>query len=563
MIKRLWQLNRSERWKMWAQIIGQWCGELLVVSVVWAGAEWILSDHVDRWWFWLIGAQLLVTVSYWLSVRRLNQNGWAVAASQALQKRYLTAYLQTTGVDETSVMKVLHQDLSTLKKVTIFFDTIIPTIIQLTLTGIVALVIGIVVRPLTVLIPIAGILLLGMGMGMLQGLGDRKNLAFIASFNAMGQRFLDDFRGMATLIMYQRQHQYADDFEHDTEHFRQKTMGVLEYQLQSLTIMDFCLYGAIGFFLLAQGHAVVTGSLALSTAIGIGTLMAVWLIDFRKFGYFMHVFMSTLPKLKHVFSVIDTGSETQVAPGTRLAGVHQIDLSGTVGYDHPLFTVPGLTLTPGRVIGLTGPSGSGKSTLAQILMGRLPLLSGRVIVDQETDLATVAPLAWQQNVAYLGPTTRLFDGTIADNLLMGHELPGWQERLEKLDLCQFTRTLPAGYATPVGENGAQLSPGQRQQVAVARAVLADKAVYIFDEVTSNIDPENADVIMAELQRLAREKVVLLITHRLADLKRLTDLYLVDGQRLVHGDFDSLRADFPAFKTLVAEQDQLLTEAGLQ
>lgn len=161
MLKRLWQLGRSQRWKMWVQLLGQWLSELLVVSVVWAGAQWVLTDRVAPVWGWLIGAQVVLTLVYFVTVRRLTARGWAVTASRELQDQYLRAYLTRTATTDDSVMTVLHQDLSTLKRVAIFFDTIIPTIIQLILTGIVLVVVGLAVHPLTVLIPFAGIVLLG------------------------------------------------------------------------------------------------------------------------------------------------------------------------------------------------------------------------------------------------------------------------------------------------------------------------------------------------------------------------------------------------------------------
>lgn len=562
MVKRLWGLGRDSRWKMWVQLFGQWFSELLVVTVLWAATEWIVADHVSPILLWVIGLQLLVTLIYLVAIKRINKHGWAVAASRDLQKRYLHAFLKQTGTSD-DVMKVLHQDLSTLKGVTIFFDTIIPTILQLALTGIVVIIIGLLIHPISVLIPFAGILLLGMGMGMLQGMGDKTNFAYIKSFNHMGQRFLDDFLGMSTLIMDQRQHRYAKDFKTDSENFRQKTMGVLVYQLQSLTIMDFCLYGAIGFFLFAQGHAVLRGTLSLSSAVGLGALTVVWLIDFRKFGYFMHVFMSTLPKIKRLFMVIDNSSTSDSVESQSLSSVDEIAIQGEFGYKDRLVKIDDLNLSAGHIVGLTGVSGSGKSTIAKTLMKQLPLLDGKIILNNTTDLTEVDHLTWLQHVAYLGPTTSLFDGTIQDNLLLGVNRSDWQKVLQKLGLCQFVNDLPEKFATPVGENGSQISPGQRQQIAVARAILSNKEVYIFDEVTSNIDPDNADTILKAIEKIADQKIVLLITHRLADLKQLATVYLISERKLVAGDFASLQADVPEFKGLVQAQQKLLTEAGLQ
>ncbi|CAJ1228078.1 cytochrome bd biosynthesis protein [Levilactobacillus zymae] len=562
MIKRLWQLGAAQRWKMEVQLVGQWLSRLLVVTLVWAGAQWALRGTVNAVLLGLIGLQLVVTVLYLVASRWLSRNGWAAAASQDLQRQFLNATFRPTQAT-TNVMQGLQQDLSTLRAVTIFFDTVIPTILQLILTGLVLLGVVLWAHAWTVVIPVGGILLLGMGMGLLQGLGNRQNLAYIQSFNRMGQRFLDDFLGMSTLIMYQRQHRYAQDFATDSEDYRQKTMGVLRYQLQSLTIMDFCLYGAIGYFLLAQVNAVQAHTLALSTALGIGTLTAVWLIDFRQFGYFMHVFMSTLPKLRHLFAVIDAAAvpQTGTAVVTLDAPVTRLQLTGTVGHTDQSLLTTDLTLTAGQLVGLTGPSGSGKSTLAQTLMQRQPLLAGQILVNGTTDLAAVAPTDWLKHFAYLGPTAKIFAGSIQDNLLLGNQAIDWQQRLTDLGLCHFVVDLPAGYATQVGENGAQLSPGQRQQVAVARAVLANKDGYLFDEVTSNIDPTNANQILSVIQQLAQTKLVLLITHRLDDLNRLDRLLFLTDHQLISGTFTSLQTQVPAFAQLVQEQQRLLKEVA--
>lgn len=549
MVKRLWGLGRSARWTMWLQIFGQWFSEMLVVTVLWAGAQWLFSNRISGVLLGLIIAQIFITLIYLLFIKQINKNGWAVAASRDLQDRYLHAYLSDVDGTDFDVMKVLQQDLRTLKGVTIFFDTIIPTILQLILTAIVVIILGSFIHPLSVLIPFAGILLLGMGMGMLQGMGDKTNLRYIKSFNLMGQRFLDDFLGMSTLIMNGRQQQYAEDFKKDAENFRQKTMNVLVYQLQSLTIMDFFLYGAIGFFLIAQGRAGSADSLAVSQAIGLSAITVIWLIDFRKFGYFMHVFMSTLPKIKRLFKIIDAETTEQTEATVEVSDIAKIRLNGKFGYETPLVEIDDLQLIPGQIVGLTGPSGSGKSTVAKTLMKRLPLLSGEIEVDDATELDQISTENWLKHVAYLGPKAVLFDGTIEENLFQDNSSDDWQKILQDLNLCQFVTQLPQGYQTQVGENGSQISSGQRQQIAVARAILNDKQVYIFDEVTSNIDPENADLILTAIKKISLRKTVLLITHRLADLEQLPQLYLITNKKLVSGDFASLQADVPEFKQL--------------
>lgn len=119
--------------------------------------------------------------------------------------------------------------------------------------------------------------------------------------------------------------------------------------------------------------------------------------------------------------------------------------------------------------------------------------------------------------------------------------------------------LPEQFNTIVGEDGSLLYPGQKQQIAVARAILANKPAYIFDEVTSNIDTVNAEVILAAIKSLATDKAVLLITHRLEDIEQLSKVYMIDNQKLVVGSPEELANQVPAFKQLITEQRKLLAE----
>lgn len=559
MLKRLWQLGQPQRWRTYLQVLGQWLSELLVLTILVTLTLRYTNHQWSQFWVTLLVVQVVLVLLYQgLLASRLSDR-WAHAASTELQTQFFDYYLAQTGPSQQQTMTVIHQDLGTIKRLSVLYDTIIPTTLQLILTGMMMVVAIIWYHPITVLIPLFGILAVGAGMGMLQGMGNKKNLAYIDSFNQMGERFLADFNGMKTLIMYNRQQRYAKDFATDSENFRQKTMGVLSYQLQTLTIMDFFLYGALGWFVMAQGQAIQQGTLTLPHAVLISTLVCLWLIDFRKFGYFIHIFISLLPKVSHLFQLLDQPLTVTTTATSQALTPHKIQLSGTVGYEAPLLTDVDFTLTRGHLVGLAGTSGSGKSTLAKTLLQQLPLLSGTLTVDDQP-LAAIAQLDWWQTIAYLGPDTVLFDDTIEHNLLLGVSHPGnWQARLADLGLCQFVLALPNQFQTQVGENGAQLSQGQRQQVAVARAILADKAVYLFDEITANIDVENADVILAAIKKLAQTKLMLLITHRLADIEQLPACYLIDQGHLTYGTPQQLAQQVPAFQALLDEQAALLKE----
>ena len=564
MIKKLWRLGQAERWRSMVLVFCQWTSAMLVVTILWLAANYISTNNWSLGLLMTVVVQIIVMLAYGIwGVNRLSDR-WATSASEELQQRFIGYYLNDQSVDQTQTMQIIHQDLGTIKGLAVFYDTIIPTILQLILTGVVMTITILFVHPITVLIPWLSIVAIVILMGMLQGMGHKKNNSYIKSFNQMGQRFLDDFKGMNTLIMYHRQHLYAKKFAADSENYRQKTMGILIYQLQTLTIMDFCLYGALGWFVLAQGFAVKAGTMEMPAAVLISAIVCVWLIDFRKFGYFIHIFISLLPKINRLFKLIDSdeGREQLKDNQSVTLKLQRIELQGSIAFgDHEILNNSSLSLTKGQLIGLTGPSGSGKSTIAKLLMKQLEMTTSNILVN-DLPLSKITREQWWQSIGYLGPEMVLFEGTIEDNLLLGMKSEmDWRQTLKKLNLCDFVYQLPDQFQTMVGEDGSLISPGQKQQLAVARAILADKQAYVFDEITSNIDGDNAKIILAAINQLANDKIVLLITHRLEDIKHLQQVYLLDQQTLVAGSSEELSTQVPAFKRLIDEQNRLISEVS--
>ena len=166
----------------------------------------------------------------------------------------------------------------------------------------------------------------------------------------------------------------------------------------------------------------------------------------------------------------------------------------------------------------------------------------------------------QQSIGYLDSNAYLFQGTIEENLCFGTTSPDWQSILENYQLCQFVKSLPLGFQTQVGENGRLLSPGQRQQIAFARLVLADKEVYIFDEVTSNIDASNSQQILQAMKQLSRKKIVLVITHNWIDIQQMDQVLFLDEHNLEVSTHSKLFDTDKNYRKLV-EANRLQLQGG--
>ena len=190
-----------------------------------------------------------------------------------------------------------------------------------------------------------------------------------------------------------------------------------------------------------------------------------------------------------------------------------------------------LLLSRGKFTAIVGESGCGKSTISGILMGRNGRYSGTVRVGS-MDYHRISEESLMQNVTYVSHQSYLFRGTVSDNLRMGcpeaSDEKLWQ-MLEKVRLADFLRS-EQGLNTPVQEKGSNFSGGQCQRLALARALLHDSPVYIFDEATSNIDVESENDIMALIRELAEtgEKTILFISHRLANVVSADRIYVMDA-----------------------------------
>ena len=338
-------------------------------------------------------------------------------------------------------------------------------------------------------------------------------------YTSLGDSFLENLQGLTTLKIYQADAHQHQKMNEQSERFRKITMKVLSMQLNSIIVMDLIAYGgaALGIILAVwQFHA---GSLSLFGALLVILLAAEFFLPMRLLGSYFHIAMNGMAAADKLFALLDlpdaqTGTHafpkdcTVVCKGLRFG--YESDREILRGID---FSVP-----PGRFVALVGESGCGKSTLAAILMGRIRGFQGELTIGG-IPILDIAEEALTANITYVGHQSYLFRGTVRDTLKMGNpeatEADFWRV-LEQVKLADFLRA-QQGLDTELEENGVNFSGGQRQRLAVARALLHDTPIYIFDEATSNIDIESENAIMEQIKGLARNKTVILISHRLANV----------------------------------------------
>ena len=345
-----------------------------------------------------------------------------------------------------------------------------------------------------------------------------------AQYTALGDTFLENLQGLTTLKIYQADAFKNKEMNEESEKFRKITMKVLIMQLNSITIMDIIAYG--GFFSVTQYQK---GGVDLAGALLVILLSADFFIPMRQLGSFFHIAMNGMAASEKIFRFLELPeAPKKAAKFPRNAEIVCENLRFSYETDREILKSIDLRIPKGQFVAIAGESGCGKSTVASILMGRNRGYKGTIRIG-DIELSDIAESSLMQNITYISHNSYLFKGTIRENLLMGNPDATEDEMwavLEQTNLAAFLRN-EEGLDTKLAEKASNLSGGQCQRLALARALLHDSPVYIFDEATSNIDVESENDIMEQILLLAKKKSVLLISHRLANITKADVIYAME------------------------------------
>ena len=340
---------------------------------------------------------------------------------------------------------------------------------------------------------------------------------------------LEDLQGLTTLKIYQADGYKQEQMDQQAERFRKITMKVLTMQLNSITIMDLVAYGGAALGILLAVSQFRAGAVDLAGCLLIIVLAADFFLPMRLLGSFFHIAMNGMAASEKMFRILDLpvpAAGDQPFPADCSIRCENVGFS----YDPGREVLTGISLAcpAGSFTALVGESGCGKSTLAALLTGRNRGYTGSITVGG-VELSQLDEEGLLQNVTYISHQSHLFKGTVEENLRLARPDASqedlWQA-LEQVNLAAFLRG-EQGLSTQLLEGASNLSGGQRQRLALARSLLHNSPVYLFDEATSNIDVESENDIMAVIRQLAKERTVLLISHRLANVVDAQQIYVLE------------------------------------
>jgi ATP-binding cassette subfamily C protein CydCD len=468
-----------------------------------------------------------------------------------------------------------------------YFSQYLP---QLALSALVPLTVLFFVFPLDI---ISGLVLLMTAplipifMALIGSLAESLTRKQWLSLSRMSAYFLDVLQGLTTLKILGRSREQARMIARMSDRYRDVTMSVLRVTFLSALALELVATLSTALVAVEIGLRLLYGQLSFEHALFILILAPEFYLPLRLLGTRFHAGMSGFEAAQRIYAILETPvpsgdrrpqqadmeqissapfSRTKAHPATIQFHQEPIWLQGTtpatkqspfeyISFEDVHFSYPderaalnGVTfrILPGKINALVGPSGAGKSTIAGLLLRFFKPRSGQVYYGARF-LHEISLEDWRKQVAWVPQNPYLFDDTLAANLRLARPQATFDQIVQaarQAGIDDFIRSLPEGYDTRIGEHALRLSGGQAQQLAIARAFLKDAPFIILDEATSNLDPESEDRLRESISRLAQDRTLLVIAHRLATVQSAGSIVVVDKGRVVEcgSHVELMRAD---------------------
>ena len=456
--------------------------------------------------------------------------------------------ISTEGVDQLEIYFG--------KYVPQFFYSLLAPVTLFVIVGTMSLKVAVVLLLCVPLIPISIV--------AVQKFAKKLLAKYWGTYTGLGDTFLENLQGLTTLKIYQADERYAKKMDEEAEKFRKITMRVLIMQLNSISIMDMVAYGGAAVGIILSILELQTGNITLAECFFITIISAEFFLPLRLLGSFFHIAMNGNAAADKIFRLLDTkepeqGTITDI-PSEEIVFDH-VDYGYTD--EKQVLKKVSFTIQPNSFVALVGESGCGKSTIASLIMGDNRAKTGKVTIGG-IDAKDIAEKALYQKITRVRHDSYLFKGTVYENLKMGLQKECSKTEAESA-MCAALKQVDlydtimekGGLQMQIEEKASNLSGGQKQRLVLARAILHDSDIYIFDEATSNIDVESEDKIMQVVQELAKTKLVILISHRLANVVKTDQIYVVEKGSIVEsGNHATLVEKKGTYHALYMTQQEL-------
>ena len=468
--------------------------------------------------------------------------------------------LGTSYRDKTSTAELLQLSVEGVEQLEIYYGRYLPQLFYSLLAPLTLFVVLSQVSLKSAAILLVCVPLIPISIVLVQKIAKKLLKKYWGVYTQLGDSFLENLQGLTTLKIYKSDGYASDKMDREAENFRKITMRVLVMQLNSISVMDIVAYAGAGAGIICALLQFSAGNLQLAEMIIIVLLAAEFFIPLRLLGSFFHIAMNGMAASDKIFAFLKTDTEknrgTQNIEGSVDITIRNLGFA----YDKDRKILDGVSMDihSGQFVSLVGLSGSGKSTIAALIAGKFSGYEGDIKISGK-DLNDISESSLMDSIVTVGYNSFIFGGSVRENLTMAKKDASESEMisvLQKVKLWDFLQK-ENGLDTKITEQGSNLSGGQRQRLALARALLKDAEMYIFDEASSNIDVESEKVIMDMIKNLAKSKMVLSISHRMANAVDSDVIYVIENGKIIEkGNHLSLLKDKGRYAEIYTKQEEM-------
>ena len=377
-------------------------------------------------------------------------------------------------------------------------------------------------------------------------------------YTSMGDGFLDSVQGLKELKIFRADAARQIKMNENAEEFRKITMKVLVMQLASTTIMDLVAFGGAGAGIALSIVGLMNEWLAPASALFLILVAVEFFLPLRALGSAFHVAMNGASAGKKIMSLLN---QPDPVWGEKEVAGRELSLENvTFSYDKKRNVLKDVNMNfPEKgMTAIVGESGCGKSTVVNLLIGARRPDKGNVLIGGD-EIEGVSRASYYSRLASVSYNTYIFNDTVRANFELAKKNATDEEifaALEKVNLSAFIKE-NGGLDKVITEDASNISGGQKQRLALAVNLVANKDIYVFDEATSNIDVDSEAIIMKNIKEMSESKSVIVISHRLANVVPADNIYFMqDGQVKESGSHNQLMEQKGEYAQLFNAQKQL-------
>ena len=475
---------------------------------------------------------------------------------QKIYDKIIKLGVRTT--DNMSMAGLTQLSMEGVEQLDLYYSAYIPQFFYAMIAPIILFIVTVRINWAVALVLLACVPLIPMSIIAVSRYAKKIFAKYWGKYTSMGDSFLDSVQGLKELKIFQADAAQNIKMNETSEEFRKITMKVLVMQLASTTIMDMVAYGGAGLGIALTIHAVVNGSLSAYAALFLILVAVDFFLPLRAFGSAFHIAMNGASAGNKILSLLAQpdpvwGSETVDSTEITVKDV-------TFSYDGKRDVLKHASMNFGStgMYAIVGESGSGKSTVVNLLLGAYHPQQGSILIGNKP-LETLSRESYYSHISVVSYNTYVFNETIRQNFMLAKADVKEDEiftALKKVNLYDFIVENEV-LDKVITEDAANISGGQKQRLALAINLVANKDIYIFDEATSNIDIESEAIIMNNIKELSKEKSVIVISHRLANVVAADTIYFIeDGEVKEHGTHNELMNMHEGYAKLYTTQKKL-------